>query len=52
MNKYGGKRSGFSAGLKQLKIAKRKVKLEGKKHENVKLEEEGVPGAILPRNAP
>ena len=49
---YGGKRSGFSAGLKQLKIAKRKVKLKGKKHENVKLEGEDVPGAILPRNAP
>ena len=52
VNEYGGKRSGFSAGLKQLNIAKRKVKLKGKKHENVELKEEDVPGAILPRNAP
>ena len=38
-----------SAGLKQLKIAKWKVELKKKKHENVKLKEEDVPGAILLR---
>ena len=31
--------------LKQLKIAKRKVELKGKKHENVKLKED-VPGSF------
>ena len=35
-----------STGLKQLKIAKRKVELKKKKQENVKLKEEDVPGAI------
>ena len=35
-----------SAGIKQLKIAKWKVELKEKKNENVKLKEEGVPGAI------
>ena len=38
-----------SAWLKQLKIAKRKEELKENKHENVKLKEEDVPGAILPR---
>ena len=38
-----------SAGIKQLKIAKWKVELKKKKHENVKLKEEDVPGAILLR---
>ena len=33
-------------GVKQLKIAKRKVELKEKKHEYVKLKEEDVPGAI------
>ena len=38
-----------SARLKQLKIAKRKEELKENKHENVKLKEEDMPGAILPR---
>ena len=37
-----------STGLKQLKIAKQKVELKEKKHENVRLEED-VPEAILLR---
>ena len=41
-----------SAGIKQLKIAKWKVDLKEKKNENVKLKEEGVPGAILPGEKP
>ena len=41
-----------SAGLKQLKIAKRKVELKKKKHENVNLKEEDAPGAILLRVRP
>ena len=41
-----------SAGIKQLKIANRKVELKEKKHENMKLKEEDVPGAILPREKP
>ena len=36
------------AGLKKLKTAKGKVTMKEKKHENVKLKEEYVPGAILP----
>ena len=37
------------AGLEKLKTAKGKVTMkEKKKHENVKLKEEDVPGAILP----
>ena len=40
-----------SAGIKQLKIAKWKVELK-EKNENVKLKEEGVPGAILPGEKP
>ena len=35
----------------QRNVAKRKVELKEKKHENVKLEED-VPGAILPRKKP
>ena len=34
--------------LKQFKTAKGKVAMKEKKHENVKLKEEDVPGAILP----
>ena len=41
-----------SAGLKQLKIAKRKVELKQKKQENVNLKGKDVPGAILPREKP
>ena len=39
-----------SSGLKQLKVAKEKLK-EKKKHKNVKLKE-NVPGAMLPREKP
>ena len=42
-----------SAGLNQLKMAKRKVEWKvkkKKKHENVKLKEDDVPGASLPKN--
>ena len=41
-----------SAGFKQLKIARWKVELKEKKHENVKLKEEDMPGAILPQEKP
>ena len=44
--------SNLSARLKQLKIEKRKVELKEKRHENVKLKEEDVPGVILPREKP
>ena len=47
VNKHRGKRSGMF----QRNVAKRKVELKEKKHENVKLEED-VPGAILPRKKP
>ena len=41
-----------SSGLKQLKVAKRREKLKGKKkRKNVKLKED-VPEAILPREKP
>ena len=39
-------------GVKQLKIAKRKVELKEKNMTCVKLKEEDVPGAIWPRNQP
>ena len=39
-------------GVKTGQSAKRKMAMKEKKHENVKLKEEDVPGAILPREKP